>query len=105
MANWQDHGVIASIATTFPWADLNAWAGQIVARNNKFYMYLPMRRRGGNMAIGVAVANSITGPWKDALGKPLLENGRILQSGSTTMAKPIFTLPTRDSFMLSSTLI
>jgi len=29
------------------------------------------------MAIGVAVANSITGPWKDALGKPLLENGRI----------------------------
>ncbi|CAD0091636.1 unnamed protein product [Aureobasidium vineae] len=29
------------------------------------------------MAIGVAVANSITGPWKDAIGKPLLENGRI----------------------------
>ncbi|KAG9568938.1 carbohydrate-binding module family 6 protein, partial [Aureobasidium melanogenum] len=77
MANWQDHGVIASIATTFPWADLNAWAGQIIARDNKFYMYLPMRRRGGNMAIGVAVANSITGPWKDAIGKPLLENGRI----------------------------
>ncbi|KAI4724044.1 hypothetical protein E4T49_08227 [Aureobasidium sp. EXF-10728] len=77
MANWQDHGVIASIATTFPWADLNAWAGQIIARNNKFYMYLPMRRRGGTMAIGVAVADSITGPWKDAIGKPLLENGRI----------------------------
>jgi arabinoxylan arabinofuranohydrolase len=77
MANWQDHGVIASIVNTFPWADLNAWAGQIVARNNKFYMYRPMRRRGGNMAIGVAVASSITGPWKDALGKPLLENGRI----------------------------
>ncbi|KAG9694991.1 putative plasma membrane ferric-chelate reductase, partial [Aureobasidium melanogenum] len=69
--------VIASIITTFPWADLNAWAGQIIARNNKSYMYLPMRRRGGNMAIGVAVANSITGPWKDAIGKPLLENGRI----------------------------
>jgi hypothetical protein len=69
--------VIASLASTFPWADLNAWAGQIIARNNKFYMYLPMRRRGGNMAIGIAVADQITGPWKDALGKPLLENARI----------------------------
>jgi len=77
MVNWRDYGVIASLASTFPWADLNAWAGQIIARNNKFYMYLPMRRRGGNMAIGIAVADSITGPWKDALGKPLLENGRI----------------------------
>lgn len=77
MANWRDYGVIASLASTFTWADLNAWAGQIIARNNKFYMYLPMRRRGGNMAIGIAVANSITGPWTDALGKPLLENARI----------------------------
>lgn len=77
MANYRDYGVVASLATTFPWADLNAWAGQIVARNNKFYMYLPMRRRGGNMAIGIAVADNITGPWKDALGKPLLENARI----------------------------
>ncbi|KAI5236518.1 hypothetical protein E4T43_08567 [Aureobasidium subglaciale] len=29
------------------------------------------------MAIGVANANSITGPWKDAIGKPLLENACI----------------------------
>jgi arabinoxylan arabinofuranohydrolase len=77
MVNWRDYGVIASLASTFPWADINAWAGQIIARNNKFYVYLPMRRRGGQMAIGIAVADNITGPWKDALGKPLLENGRI----------------------------
>ncbi|KAH8684221.1 glycosyl hydrolase [Tricladium varicosporioides] len=76
MANWQDHGVVASLAT-FSWATERAWAGQVIARNDKFYYYVPMRHGTGNMAVGVAVSNNITGPYKDALGKPLVENGNI----------------------------
>jgi arabinoxylan arabinofuranohydrolase len=76
VANWQDHGVVASLAT-FSWANANAWAGQIIARNNKFYMYVPIRRTTGSMAIGVAVADTITGPYKDALGKPLADTNEI----------------------------
>lgn len=76
MANWQDHGVVASLAT-FSWANANAWAPQAVARNNKFYLYVPIRRSTGSMAIGVAVSNSITGPYTDALGRPLVENNEI----------------------------
>ncbi|KAH8798047.1 glycosyl hydrolase [Flagelloscypha sp. PMI_526] len=76
MANWQDHGSPLSLAQ-FSWASTDAWAGQVVARNNKFYWYVPVRRSNGSMAIGVAVSNSITGPYTDALGKPLVENNEI----------------------------
>jgi arabinoxylan arabinofuranohydrolase len=76
MVNWQDHGSPASL-TTFSWADANAWAGQVISRNGKFYFYVPIRRRGGSMAIGVGVSDNITGPYRDAIGKPLAENGQI----------------------------
>lgn len=76
MANWQDHGKVAGL-DTFSWANANAWAPQAVARNNKFYLYVPIRRPSGSMTIGVAVADNIAGPYKDALGKPLVENNEI----------------------------
>ncbi|PQE14055.1 putative endo-14-beta-xylanase protein [Rutstroemia sp. NJR-2017a BBW] len=76
MANWQDHGSPASLAT-FSWSNANAWAPQVIARNGKFYMYAPMRHTTGQMAVGVAVSSTITGPYKDALGKPLVENNEI----------------------------
>ncbi len=77
MTNWTDHGSPMSLAT-FSWASADAWAGQVVARNGKFYWYAPMKNRStGRMAIGVAVADSPTGPFRDALGRPLVENGEI----------------------------
>ncbi|MEV4620671.1 family 43 glycosylhydrolase [Asanoa sp. NPDC049573] len=77
MVNWTDHGSPLSLAN-FAWADANAWAGQVVARNGRFYWYVPVRNRStGAMAIGVAVGDSPTGPFSDALGRPLVENGEI----------------------------
>jgi arabinoxylan arabinofuranohydrolase len=77
MVNWTDHGTPMSLAT-FAWADANAWAGHVVARNNRFYWYVPIRQRStGQMVIGVAVADSPTGPFRDALGRPLVGNGEI----------------------------
>ncbi|KAI4598265.1 hypothetical protein KJ359_003149 [Pestalotiopsis sp. 9143b] len=76
MANWQHHESPMSLET-FSWASANAWAGQVIERNDKFYYYVPMTRSGGSMAIGVGVSDSITGPYKDAIGAPLLENGEI----------------------------
>ncbi|PPQ98656.1 hypothetical protein CVT24_004154 [Panaeolus cyanescens] len=73
MANWQDHGVMMSLAT-FSWANANAWAGQVIERNGKFYYYVPVRRTTGSMAIGVGISDSITGPYRDALGRPLVDN-------------------------------
>jgi arabinoxylan arabinofuranohydrolase len=77
MVNWQHHGSPLNL-TTFAWANANTWAGQVVPRNGKFYWYVPIRTRNTNrMAIGVAVGDSPLGPFHDALGKPLAENGEI----------------------------
>ncbi|MCZ7422660.1 family 43 glycosylhydrolase [Verrucosispora sp. WMMA2121] len=77
MVNWTDHGTPMSLAT-FAWADANAWAGHVIARNGKFYWYVPVRQRSnGQMVIGVGVADSPTGPFRDALGRPLVGNGEI----------------------------
>jgi arabinoxylan arabinofuranohydrolase len=76
MVNWTDHGSPLNLAS-FSWASSNAWAGQTIYRNGKFYWYVPMTDRAtGRMAIGVAVADSPTGPFHDALGHPLVENGQ-----------------------------
>ncbi|MEV5817913.1 family 43 glycosylhydrolase [Micromonospora haikouensis] len=76
MVNWTDHGSPMSLAT-FAWAEADAWAGHVVARNNKFYWYVPVKQRGGGMVIGVGVADSPTGPFRDAIGRPLVGNGEI----------------------------
>ncbi|KAL4812108.1 glycosyl hydrolase [Aspergillus spinulosporus] len=77
MVNWQHHGSPMDL-TAFSWADDNAWAGQVVARNDKFYFYAPVRHgTSGAMAIGVGISDNITGPYTDALGFPLVENGEI----------------------------
>ena len=75
MVNWQDHGSPLALET-FPWADDRAWAGQTIERNGKFYWYICAHSRlSKGMAIGVAVSDSPTGPFRDAIGKPLFENG------------------------------
>ena len=76
MVNWTDHGTQMSLST-FSWAASNAWAGQVVARNNKFYWYVPITKTSGGNAIGVGVSNSPTGPFTDARGTPLIANSEI----------------------------
>ncbi len=71
MVNWTDHGAVLSYKD-FEWSRGDAWAGQCVYRNGKFYYYLPVNQKNGGNAIGVAVSDSPTGPFKDAIGKPLL---------------------------------
>jgi beta-xylosidase len=75
MVNWQDHGSPLALES-FSWADDRAWASQTIERDGKFYWYICAHSKiSGGMAIGVAVADSPTGPFKDAIGKPLFENG------------------------------
>lgn len=71
MVNWTDHGKILSYKD-FSWSGGDAWAGQCVFRNGKYYFYVPVTQKTGGNAIGVAVSDSPAGPFKDALGKPLL---------------------------------
>ncbi|MCM1489835.1 MAG: glycoside hydrolase family 43 protein [Muribaculum sp.] len=73
MVNWTDHGSPLAIED-FSWGDDRAWAPQCIERNGKFYFYVPLHSKlSGAMAIGVAVSDSPTGPFKDAIGKPLAD--------------------------------
>ena len=69
MVNWTDHGAVASLKD-FAWMtrDNGAWAPHCIERNGKFYLYCPLHGQG----IGVLVADSPYGPFKDPIGKPLV---------------------------------
>ncbi|HIY35336.1 MAG TPA: family 43 glycosylhydrolase, partial [Candidatus Paraprevotella stercorigallinarum] len=70
MKHWTEHPSPLHI-DEFKWAESKqAYAGHVVERNGKYYWYVSTNWCG----IGVAVADRITGPYKDALGKPLLTN-------------------------------
>ena len=75
MVNWTDHGSPLALES-FSWADDRAWASQCIERNGKFYWYICAHSKiSGGMAIGVAVGDTPVGPFHDAIGKPLFENG------------------------------
>ncbi|QDH77896.1 family 43 glycosylhydrolase [Echinicola soli] len=77
MANWTEHPVPLKIED-FAWAESgDAYAGHVAERNGKYYWYISTNWTG----IGVAVADHPAGPFKDALGKPLLTNEDCFASG------------------------
>lgn len=80
MVQWQEHPVPLKV-TDFAWAKADAWAAQVIERDGKFYWYITVEHGTINgKAIGVAVSDSPTGPFKDALGKALITNDMTTQS-------------------------
>ncbi|CAL9431471.1 hypothetical protein SUDANB6_02056 [Streptomyces sp. enrichment culture] len=71
LVHWTDHGVILDLGPDVSWADRHAWAPAIAERDGKYYFYFC-----ADQQIGVAVADSPAGPFKDALGEPLIGKGR-----------------------------
>ena len=72
MQTWTDHGVVLSPAD-FSWASGEAWAAQVIEKDNKYWYFVSTQCRQPNCkAIGVAVSDSPTGPFTDAIGKPLI---------------------------------
>lgn len=76
MVNWQDHGSPLALES-FSWADDRAWASQCIERDGKFYWYICAHcEQSTGMAIGVAVSDTPTGPFRDALGRPLYTDAK-----------------------------
>lgn len=75
MKTWTDHGA-ALCPTDFEWAVGEAWASQVVEKDGKFYYFTTVQ--GGEpyvgKCVGVAVSDSPTGPFTDAIGKPLVSD-------------------------------
>ena len=74
MIHWKEHPSPMSVKD-FAWAKDDAWASQVIFRNGKYYWYAAMEHGTvQGKAIGVGVADSPTGPFKDAIGKALITN-------------------------------
>lgn len=78
MVTWEYRGAPVS-PKTFSWATGDAYAAHCTERDGKFYFYVSTFHKQdensqGGAAIGVAVADSPTGPFVDAIGKALVVN-------------------------------
>ncbi|MEO7098885.1 MAG: glycoside hydrolase family 43 protein [Luteolibacter sp.] len=74
MVNWKSEGSPLN-PKDFSWAKSDAWAGQVIERNGKFYWYVAVEHGSiHGKAIGVAVSDTPTGPFKDARGTALITN-------------------------------
>ena len=72
MKSWKAHGPVLSakdFVNAYPGA---SWAAQVVEKDGKYYDYVTLDGKNGHF-ITVAVSDSPTGPFKEALpGKPLI---------------------------------
>lgn len=74
LVNWTKHRHVLDISD-IKWAAFSLWAPSIIKANNQYYLFFGAndiqsdKEYGG---IGVAVADNPAGPFKDALGKPLI---------------------------------
>ena len=78
MVNWKGYGAQLS-PKTFSWATGDAYAAEAIHHNGKFYWFVSTfhkesERSKGGAAIGVAVSDTPTGPFKDAIGEALIYN-------------------------------
>ena len=72
MVDWKEENTKLK-PTDFDWSKGEAWAGHTIEKNGKFYWFVTCEHKSiHGKAIGVAVANSPTGPFRDAIGKALI---------------------------------
>jgi hypothetical protein len=73
LTHWTAHGSIMK-PTDFKWAIGDAWAAQMVQKGGKFFFYTTVTHDNSHpgKAIGVAISDSPTGPFKDARGSALV---------------------------------
>jgi beta-xylosidase len=67
LVDWTDRGVILDLPRDLTWATGHAWAPTITRVGSTYYFYFC-----ADQQIGVATASSPVGPFKDALGHPLI---------------------------------
>jgi beta-xylosidase len=77
LVTWKDHGSIFHVKD-FAWATQWAWAPDCVESKGKYYLFLPVDRT----KIGVAVGETPQGPFKDAIGRPLIDNTVLPDAGA-----------------------
>ena len=80
LVNWKEHAVPLKVSN-FQWAKADAWASQVVKKGTKYFWYVAVEHGTiPGKAIGVAVSDSPTGPFKDARGSAIITNDMTTQA-------------------------
>lgn len=75
LVNWTKHSKVLS-KENISWFKRALWAPAVIHANDKYYIFFGANDIQSNNelgGIGVAVADNPAGPFKDALGKPLID--------------------------------
>ena len=91
LINWTKHPRVID-KKNVAWANRAMWAPAVIEKDGKYYMYFganDIQNNNETGGIGVAVADNPAGPFKDALGHPLI--GKIING-----AQPIDQFVFRD---------
>ncbi|MFA6875586.1 MAG: glycoside hydrolase family 43 protein [Parabacteroides sp.] len=73
LINWTKHPNIID-TTAVKWAKKAMWAPSVIHKDGKYYFFFGANdvHQGETGGIGVAVSNQPEGPYKDLIGKPLI---------------------------------
>ena len=74
LVKWKKHPQVLKAADV-SWARRAMWAPAVVAKDGRYYLFFAANdvHEGETGGIGVAVSKKPQGPYKDALGKPLIQ--------------------------------
>ncbi len=99
LKDWKDEGKILDLKKDISWAHENAWAPSIIERRMggkyKYFYYFTAGKK-----IGVATADKPTGPFKDALGRPLVDFRPEGQKGGQEIDPDVFRDPASGKYYL-----
>jgi hypothetical protein len=88
LVSWRPHGPLLRV-DQFAWARDGAKASSVVERDGRFFWYVAVNHatiEGG--ALGVAVSDHPTGPFRDALGRALITNDVPFDTGGDHTIDP-----------------
>ena len=74
LVHWEKHPHVLDVKDV-KWGSYSFWAPSIIKANGKYYLFFSandIQNNNEKGGIGVAVADQPAGPFKDALGKPLI---------------------------------
>jgi len=75
LITWKKHSHILDTSNV-KWAKKAVWAPSIIKKGNKYYLFFganDIQNNNETGGIGVAVSNKPNGPFKDLIGKPLID--------------------------------
>lgn len=75
LRNWEKHPRIIDTGAV-SWAEKAMWAPSVIVRNGKYFLFFganDIQSDGETGGIGIAVADKPEGPYRDYLGKPLID--------------------------------